>query len=287
VSTKHSIGLAAGLVAAALAVPAGASAAAIRGTVVHQSPRAHSFVVADARGGLTAVHAARSPKVGRRVVVQASRLRNGTYNAAHTRVAGVARRARLRGTVTYADRTARAFVISTRGASLLVHAGGHRRGRARAADALPAVGANVTVSATLGAQGDVVAQQVSNEGDAQGTVDLEGTIRSIDEKAGTFTLSADDAEETGAATVTVHVPDTFDMSAYSVGDELQLTATLNSDGTYTAVGSSDDGDAQQADDSSDDQGDDGNGDGGESGQSSHGSKGGSGGGGDSSGGGDD
>jgi Cu/Ag efflux protein CusF len=145
----------------------------------------------------------------------------------------------------------------------------------------------VAVTATLGAQGEVVAQQVNNEGDAQGTVDLEGTVRSIDEKAGTLTLSADDAEETGAATVTVHVPDTFDLSAYSVGDELQLTATLNADGTYTAVSSSDDGDANQADDSSDDQGDDGSvDDGGESGQSSHGSQG-SGGEGDSSGGGDD
>lgn len=292
-STKHSIGLAAALVAAALAVPAGASAAAIRGTVVHQSPRSHSFVVADAHGGLTAIHAARSPKVGRRVVVQASRLRNGTYNAARTRVAGVARRARLRGTVTYADRGRRAFVLSTRGASLLVHAGGRRRGRARAADALPAVGANVTVSATLGAQGDVVAQQVSNEGAAHGTVDLEGTVRSIDEGAGTLTLSADDAEETGAASITVHVPDTFDLSAYSVGDELELTATLNADGTYTAVGSSDDGDAQQADDSSDDQGDDGSGDEGGSGShqtshgSSHGGSGDSGDQGDSSGGGDD
>jgi Cu/Ag efflux protein CusF len=190
------------------------------------------------------------------VVVVASRLRNGTYKAAQTRVAGVARRARLRGTVTYADRARRSFVISTRGASLVIHAGGRRHGRARAADALPAVGADVTVSATLGAQGDVVAQQVSNKGAAQGTVDLEGTVRSIDEAAGTLTLSADDAEEMGAASITLRMPDTFDLSAYSVGDELELTATLNADGTYTAVGSSDDGDAEQADDAADDQGDD-------------------------------
>jgi hypothetical protein len=226
----------------------------LRGVVVHRNARAHSFTLAGARGQLLAVHARRSPRVGRSVVVRARRLRNGTYAATAVRVGKLRRHARIRGTVTYVNRSGRSFVVSARGVSLLVHAGHVRLRAVAAASDLPSVGDDVTVNATVDDQGDVEAGQVSDDGDAQSaTVDLEGTVLAIDPTARTLTISADDDRQTGA-TLTVLIPASFDISAFNVGDEVELTATLNPDGTYTAVSSACDDNAQQANDGSNEQG---------------------------------
>lgn len=71
-----------------------------------------------------------------------------------------------------------------------------------------------------------------------------------------MTISASDNNEIAGATILVHIPDTFDITTYHVGDVLQLVATPEADGSYTAVGTSDDGNVDQADNQNDKQGDD-------------------------------
>src|SRR5947209_13148101 len=87
------------LTSTALAAPA--QAAKLTGVVVHDNHRAHSFVVAGHDGKLSAVHAHRLPRLGRRVTVIARPLLNGTFRAERVKAGRRAHRAVIRGTVTY------------------------------------------------------------------------------------------------------------------------------------------------------------------------------------------
>jgi hypothetical protein len=230
-----------------------ASAKTFKGTVVHRSSHAQSFVVAAKSGRMTAVHARKGLKVGSIVKVDARRLRNGTYKLRKARVLGRSRRARLHGTVTYVNRRTGAFVVSSRGASVLVHR--HKAVGARAADSTtPAVGDQVTVDANLDDNsGEVEEQDVQNEGQNTGAFELEGVVLAVDSAARTLSVSADDDDQSGG-TLTVNVPASFDITKFTVGNEVELRVTKNADGTYTlAETSGDDGDSEQADDGSDDQ----------------------------------
>jgi hypothetical protein len=115
------------------------------------------------------------------------------------------------------------------------------------------VGTTVVVDASVDDPGSVTAQGVQVVGSAQGTLDLEGVVQSVSGQ--TITVSADDAEISGGSLI-VHLPAGFDPTSYSPGDEVQLVVTANPDGSFTAVGSSDDSSAQQADNSDVQQGDD-------------------------------
>src|SRR4051794_20197088 len=110
--TRH---LLAAATAAALLVTGVAQASSLRGTVVHRNHRAHSFVVANATGRMTAVHATRSPRVGTRVTLKATKLANGTFRAGKVRRHGRAHRARIRGVVTFVDSAHNRFTLSSRG----------------------------------------------------------------------------------------------------------------------------------------------------------------------------
>src|SRR3954453_11537950 len=106
--TRHLIAVA----VAATLLPAGAAEAkSLHGVVVHRNHRAHSFVVANASGRMAAVHATRSPRVGSRVSLKATRLANGTYKGARIRRHGHAHRARIRGVVTFVDRANHRFTL--------------------------------------------------------------------------------------------------------------------------------------------------------------------------------
>ena len=238
---------AAGGVAAALALAAPAGAA-VRGTVVHRNHRAHSFVVANHHGKLFAIHANRLRRPGRVVSVRVRRLANGTFAARHVRVLGRRHHARLRGTVTWAGRSG-AYTVSAHGASILVHP------RHRSAGA-PAPGTRVETEVEIDDQGDVTEQDTQELGEDGNGVELEGTILAVDQGARTLTLSADDEDQSGQS-ITVDVPAGFDITAFSPGDEVELHATPNGDGTFTLTAASDDGNAEQADDQ---QGDDNGGD---------------------------
>jgi hypothetical protein len=230
-----------------------ASASTIKGTVVHKNKRAHSFVVAGRRGQLSAVHARRSPRLGSTVRLNARKLRNGTFAAKGIRVTGRRHKVRVRGVVTYSSHLRGLFTVSSRGVSLLVRK--RHSGRAAAADnSIPGVGTQVQVDVTVDDQGNLDEQDVTEVGNAQDTMDLEGQVLSVDTAANTISVSADDCDQSGAALV-VHVPD---ASKFQVGDEVELTVTgPAADGSFTLVQSSGDNNSQEADDNSDDQGDQG------------------------------
>jgi hypothetical protein len=241
-----------------LALAGPASAASLHGTVVHHNSKAHSFALATRSGRLYAIHARHLPRTGRTVSVLARRLRNGTYAATRIRVGGSRRHVRLRGVVTFATR--RGLVVSARGVSLFVR---RRAAGARAADSTQ-VGDEVEVEGTVDDQGQVDATTVTPTGAQQSTVDLEGVIIALDAGARTLTLSADDDEQSGG-TMTVTIPAGFDFSLFQVGQEVELQATPTGTGTFTAVQSSGDDNAQEADDAGDDQGDGGGNQGGSGG----------------------
>jgi hypothetical protein len=241
------------VMAGVLAPAAGASAATLRGTVVHDNARAHSFVLAGPRGALTAIHARRLPQLGRSVTVVARPLRNGTWVAQHVRAGHKSARVRIRGIVTYVDLRRGIFVLSTRGASLLVHERRSRRHDVRLSSADSGVqeGEVVTVDGDL-EDGSVDASTVHASGEESSGISLEGTVQAVDTAARTLSVSADDDDQSGAV-VTVQVPSSFDLAAFTSGEPVELTVSRNPDGTYTLEQSSDDSSATTADSQDDSQ----------------------------------
>jgi hypothetical protein len=241
-------------VAAAGGLHAHTNVQVVRGTVVHENPHARSFVVADARGELYAIHAARRPALASTVTVAIRPLRNGTYALAGLRSDASRRSAqvRLHGVVTFVDRRTDSFVLSAPGVSMLVHRGARRAGVASAADAVPSVGSVDTVSASVDDQGPVAATGVTQTAQAT-TVTLEGIVLGIDATTNSITISATD-DSASSGSITVAVPSTLSISLFSLGQEVELTATTGAGGTYTLVGSSGDQSQQAAEDQTDQQG---------------------------------
>jgi hypothetical protein len=264
ISATRRAALAGAVTVVAMAAAAGAAqAAVVHGTVVHRNARAHSFVVADRAGHLFAIHAAHSPRPATDVTVSLRRLRNGTYAARRTHVLAYHRgaRVRLRGTVSFVDRRHGTFTLSARGVSMLVRTGRVRA--ARMADAPPAIGTIVTATGTVDDHGDLNDQTVQTDGTDTGSIDLEGTILAVDTTAGTITVSSTDDDQT-AGSVLVSVPSTLNISMFTVGQEVGLQVTPQSDGSYVLAGSSSDQGAHGANNQGDQQGNqgDGQGDGG-------------------------
>lgn len=245
-------------IAVAVVVPASASAATLKGTVVHHSKK--SFVVAGASGTLYRVHADSSPRARRTVKVHAAKLVNGSYKATSVKTTGRASRTRIKGVVSY--RKGRTFVVSAGGASLLVHGKGDRVGR------------KVVVRAKVAEDGSLTETSMSDEGHAD-TMEVEGTITAVDPILRTLTVTASDDDNPPVtptstttsttttptpATITIQVPDTFDITQFAVGQTVDLHVTQNTDGTFTLVDSSEDGNANEADNPGDCQGGDHHGD---------------------------
>jgi uncharacterized membrane protein YgcG len=265
----------------AFVIAGAASAATLRGVVVHQNHHAHSFVLSLNSGRLASVHAGHSPRLGRIVRVTAVRMRNGTWLAKTVRLGNRSRHATVRGVVTFADRQRGVFSVSAGGASLLIHTR-QRSGRARAADALPSVGQNVTVQTGIDDQGNLDEESIHDNGVQTSNIELEGVLMAVDTTARTLSVSADDDNQSGQAIV-VSVPATFDIAAFTVGQELKLLVTQQPDGTFLLQGSAEDDSSQAANNPGDSQGQGGgcgdSHDGGNGGNGGCGGSGGSGGGG--------
>jgi uncharacterized membrane protein YgcG len=240
------IGSAACAAAVPLFLAAGASATTLRGVVVHDNQRAHSFVVAERGGVLKAVHASKLPLVGGAVTVTARRLRNGTWLAQRVSAGHHAKRVVIRGTVTYVAPHGAFFVLSARGASLLVHHGGPVfHGVRHTTNADVAVGDIMTVDGSLDG-GSVSASAIHHDGQNANGVNLEGIVQAVDPTARTLSISADDSDLSGAS-LAVQVPTTFDLGLFSVGQPVQLIVSPNPNGSYTLEQSSNDSGGHQAD----------------------------------------
>jgi hypothetical protein len=244
----------AGLVASlALLVSAGGAEARrhrihhIRGTVVHRNSHAGSFVVANGRGRLFAVHSAHSPALGSSVTVTVRRLRNNTFSARKTRVKGSSNHVRIHGTVSHVNGAAKTYVVSAEGVSMLV--------KGRAAGRLPAVGKSVTVTGALDDEneGELEEEDLQEEGEDNQGFDVEGTILEINTVARTLTVTAED-DQTENETVTVTVPASIDISKFKTGEEVDLTVKPLTGGGFELVASNSDQGEQGAEDGEDEQG---------------------------------
>jgi uncharacterized membrane protein YgcG len=233
-----------------LAVAGTASAATLRGVVVHKNHHAHSFVVSLKGGHLASVHARHSPRLGRTVRIAAAPMHNGTWLAKKVSVGRSSRHATLRGVVTFVDRRHGEFTLSANGASVLIHRLS-RAQRAGVADASPTVGQNMTVEAGIDDRGDLEEESSHDNGAQTSGIELEGVVTGI--SGHTLQVSADDDNESGQ-TVTVTVPATFDMTAFTVGQEVKLLVTRQADNTFLLQGSAEDDNSNDANNPSDSQG---------------------------------
>jgi hypothetical protein len=182
------------------------------------------------------------------------KLRNGSFAASRVTAGRASKRARISGLVTYSDQRSGKFVVSARGVSLVVNRRSPGRFRSAAADPLPSPGTLVTVSSSFNENGEVEADSVENDGQNNNYADLEGRVLSIDTVARTLTVTADDDDEIQGGTILVHLPATFNIATYSVGDVVRIVASANADGSYTAVGTSLDGGIDEADGDNNQQG---------------------------------
>jgi hypothetical protein len=220
---------------AALAAP---SAALANGVVLKVQRGTHLVAVTHAGGtGVALVHTSAAARlhVGQRVAMTARTLRNGTLAASSVRVVGRAHTVRFRGFVLSKSRAR--TVLSAGGAVIAVNTPPRVAG--------PAPGSTVVVTATVGDDDDLEAEDVATvSADAPG-----GAIE------GNLTLG------TGKITVVsehmalvLNVPAGFDLSTFANGDEVLAHFTQGADGTLTLTSLSRDDDAQRADDDNGDGG---------------------------------
>ncbi len=96
-------------------------------------------------GNLISVHSSTPPAPGDQISTPVAKLFNGTYSEDGARSAqGTTKAATFTGIVTYRDETALAYVVSSRGSSVLVHA------PQSPPEQIPQLGAGVTASVAIG-----------------------------------------------------------------------------------------------------------------------------------------
>ena len=231
---------------------------AVGGVVVHRNQQAGSFVVANGKGHLFAIHSASSPAVGTKVHVALRRLKNGTYSATSTRLGKHHPHVRVHGTVSHVSASGDSYTVSSRGVSLLVET----RSGAKA----PAVGTIVTVAGSADEdqnegeedqnEGNIEEEDLQEEGEDNNGFVVEGTIVAISELERTLTVSSDDDQESGE-TVTVHVPPALDISLFTINEEVELNVKPLEGGGFELLGAADDEGEQGAENGEDEQGEQG------------------------------
>jgi hypothetical protein len=219
---------------------------------VHISHDGHAYAVATREGQLIPVHARKPPALGTKVKSTVKSLVNGTFKETVQKTSGSTDKAAFHGTVTFVDAEARAYTVSARGVSLLVHAPPLPEPPAAPAP-LPALGVQTTLEVAIrpvaGGAPDAreLAETTRQDGDpATGTIDIESIVRSVSPDATQVTLAADDAGES-PQTIVMRPGHGVDATTLATGMVLSATARLEADGTWTLVSATDDSDAKVAD----------------------------------------
>jgi hypothetical protein len=258
-------------------------AVALKGTVVRANPAAGSYTLAAPSGELVSVHAAKLPKAGTKLAIEATPLPNNTFAEGEREQAGTATKASFTGVVTYVDPDPLdpAYTVSGRGSSLLVHAD------PAALATLPALGAYAKVTAaieptptapettppaelteppppcapdpTLKAPDAPTTRLVQSKLELETTepatyVDLAGVVTGLCPPTGQVLLSADDMRE-GGADLTLTAPTKIKTSGLKIGQSLLATAEVSADGTLTLAGLASDEGLKGAEDEKAAQGD--------------------------------
>jgi predicted RecA/RadA family phage recombinase len=89
----------------------------------------------------------------------------------------------------------------------------------------------VVVTITVSAGGVLEEDGVDDMGMDEGAVEIEGIVQAVDPNAHTVTITASDDGESGGS-VTVGFPATFDLSTVAVGNEIEIKAIRQPDGTF-------------------------------------------------------
>lgn len=229
-----------GLCLALLAVMAPAAGAkTIKGTVVHHNKANKTYVVSSRTGRLSTIHARKRVREGRKVSVRTRKLRNGTFAQRSVRVGKLRKKAKVRGTVTFRSASANTFVVSNNGTSMAIHENG----------TLPDPGTIVEVDVDIDEDGDLDASDINEHGEDH-VIEIEGIVLTVDATARTLTISAEDCDDK-LGSVLVHLPETINPATFTAGDDVELEAVLNADGSYTATGARENDGADEADDTDD------------------------------------
>jgi hypothetical protein len=209
--------------------------------VVLANPDARSYTLATDQGDLIEVHVVKDKKLPElRALLDADvvDLDNGTEREAKRASQGSNGTAKLRGTVTYVAADKLAYVVSSKGASLLVHSAAGRP--------LPVVLDLATVDVHFDDDGHLVEDKLETTGKATGDVDLHGKLGALDDQAHTLTLPVDDLRGL-ELDLTVSIPDDLDVDGLAAGQVIAVTATVGTDGSYTLKSWRRDDDAKRAD----------------------------------------
>jgi hypothetical protein len=238
-------------VSAALLAPAGALASGVV-LKVQQGSQLVAVTRSPTRVVLVHTSAAARLHVGQRVALTARTLRNGTLSAATVRVVGRARTVRFRGLLLAKSRTN--LVVSAGGAVISIHRGSRTTASAR--DGGPPTGSLVAVQATVGADDELDAEDVSVVTATAPGGSIEGHLTL---GTGTVTVGAEHM------TLVLKVPTGFNLTGFANGDEVLASFSQQADGSLVLTRLSGDENAQQADEGDDHQCDSSDGDNGDGG----------------------
>jgi hypothetical protein len=234
---------------------AGPEATALKGTVVHANRAAGSYALAIKGGELVPVHAAKLPRAGTKLSIEALQLANGTFAEEGGRKSeGGATKASFRGVTTFvkADPVAPAYTLSGRGASLLVEVPPDPTG---VLPPLPSVGAYASVAVAIEADGALIQRTLDIEpGEPATYLDLAGVYAGVSTDTGKFLLSADDTRAS-EADLSLTVPAGIATTKLELGHSYMVTATVEPDGSLTLAGIASDEQRKGADEKSSAQGD--------------------------------
>jgi hypothetical protein len=219
---------AAGIAALAFALPATAGTTTFRGVVVAKDAARKAIVTVSRNGTVRTVRAPGKLKrvqVGRMVAVQAASLPDGTFAASKVRPLGRAGRAHFRATV-----------VSARGATLALSAGGSVFAlRVRGGKTGAARGDGFRAGDRLDAYALVKRGSLQARRDALKRIGHDDRL----ELEGIYLNTADDGTIEMAVVhrgrVIIGVPADVEVPDFAPGDEMVATVTVNADGTFTLV----------------------------------------------------
>jgi hypothetical protein len=220
-----------GALAVAFVLPGAADAARFAGVVVAKDGKRKAVVVAS-KPSVRTVRvggAFERLRVGQRVSVDASRRRDGTYDAARIRRTGRVGSVRFRAVVVQEQRAMRRLIVSAGGSVFGV---GTRRTPGNAAGGGLTAGTKVHVLASVSRAG-LRASKVKETGRAR-LVELEGIFLESTETG--FDLAV---LERGL--VHVEVPEGAVLPAFDPGDQVSMVVLIGKDGSFTFIRGLDEG----------------------------------------------
>lgn len=218
----------------------------LKGATVSVDPDGSGYDIADSSGNVLALHATEPPALGEGIVTRIDPLANGTFaEVGEPKVAGLRKKSKLRGTVSWVDPVAKLAVISSRGSSLAVDLG------VTADDQDPAIEAGSPIEAVvligepvvsedgLGTRPGLVAESLKITGDPLESFDLNAVISGTGTTGRKLSVAADGGGLI-AAEITIDAPKAFDPALVTPGKTYNLTVEPGASGGMTLIGLSPD-----------------------------------------------